>query len=101
MKWIQSLLILFLLLSFPLFQLDQIVDIEWLVCENSLAIKSEGNNFCPNKYLWHDFEPIPSLFNRIGFVFQLKNPLSVLYSSFQRTAPFWRPPPTGSTLILS
>jgi hypothetical protein len=101
MKRIQSLLILFLLLGFPLFQLDQIVDIEWLVCENSLAIKSEENNFCLSICLWHDFEPIHSLFNRISFVFQLKNPLSVLYSSFQRTTPFWRPPPSASTLILS
>jgi hypothetical protein len=101
MKWIQSLLILILLLGFPLFQLDQIVDIEWLVCENSLAIKSEQGYPCTSKCLWHDFEPIPSLFNRIDFVFQLKNPLSVLYSTFQRTTPFWRPPPFASTLILS
>ena len=101
MKWIQSLLILFLFLGFSIFQLDQIFDIEWLVCENSLSIKSEYNNFCPNKCLWHDFEPITSLFNQIRYVFQLKNPLSVLYSSFQRATPFWRPPPTASTLILS
>jgi len=39
MKWIQFLLILFLLPGLPLFQIDQAIDIEWLVCENSLVIK--------------------------------------------------------------
>ena len=44
MKGIQFLLILFLLPGLPLFQIDQAVDIEWLVCENSLVIKSEMND---------------------------------------------------------
>jgi hypothetical protein len=101
MKWIQSLLILLIFLYFPLFQLDQVVDIKWLVSEDSLAIKSEDGGPFTSKCLWHGFKPIPSLFNRISFVFQLKNPLSVLYSSFQRTTPFWRPPPTALTLSLS
>jgi hypothetical protein len=96
MKWIQSILIIFLLLGVPFFEMDQIVDNGWLVCENSLGIKSEYKGPWTSRSLWYDFEPMSSLFNRVSFVSQLKNPLSVLYSSFQRTTPFSRPPPTLS-----
>jgi len=98
MKWFQSLLILFLLLGFLLFQIDQTIDIDWLVCENSLIIKSEWNDPCKKESkitsLWFDLKPSSSFFNQVKFFFQLKNPLSVLLSYFQGTSPFWRPPPT-------
>jgi hypothetical protein len=93
MKGIQFLLILFLLPGLPLFQIDQAVDIEWLVCENSLVIKSEMNgpidqNLCFNS------KPPSSFLNQVKIFFQLKNPLSVLLSYFQGTSPFCRPPPS-------
>ena len=101
MKWTQLLLIIVLLLGFPLLQTDQVIGIEWLVCERSLAIKSEQGSPCTIKSLWRGFESISSLFNRISRVFQLKNPLYVLFSSFQRTTLFQRPPPATLTLMSS
>ncbi len=97
MKWFQLLSIAFLLLSFPLFQIDQAIDIDWLICENSLIIKSEWNNPCEKEFritsLWFDLKSPSSFFNQVKFFFQLKNPLSVLLSYFRGTSPFWRPPP--------
>ena len=93
MKWIQSLLIPFLLLSFPLSQMDYAIDIDWLICENSLITNSEINNPFIDQNLWLDIKPPSSLFNQVKFFFQLKNPLSVLLSHFQGTSPFWRAPP--------
>jgi len=93
MKGIQFLLILFLLPGLPLFQIDQAVDIEWLVCENSLVIKSEMNDPNIDHNLWFDSKPSSSFLNQVKIFFQLKNPLSVLLSYFQGTSPFWRPPP--------
>ena len=97
MKWFQSLLILFLLPGLPLFQMDQTVDIEWLVCENSFITKSEVNDPLEEEFkltnLWFDSKPPSSFFNQVKFFFQLKNPLSALISYFQGTSPFWRPPP--------
>jgi hypothetical protein len=97
MKWFQSLLILLLLLGFHLFQMDQVIDIGWLVCENSLITKSEWNDSCEKESkitsLWLDLKPPSSLFNQVNFFFQLKNPLSVLLSHFQGTSPFLRAPP--------
>ena len=93
MKWIQFLLILFLLPGLPLFQMDQAVDIEWLVCESSLVIKSEMNGPFIDQNLCFNSKPPSSFFNQVKFLFQLKNPLSVLLSYFQGTSPFWRPPP--------
>jgi hypothetical protein len=93
MKWIQFLLILFLLPGLPLFQMDQAVDIEWLVCESSLITKSEMNNLSIDQNLWFDLKPPSSFLNQVKFLFQLKNSLSVLLSYFQGTSPFWRPPP--------
>jgi hypothetical protein len=94
MKWIQFLLILFLLLGFPLFQIDQAVDIEWLVCENSLVIKSEMSDPNISHNLWFDLKPPTSVFNQVKFLFQSKNTLSILLSYFQGTSPFCRPPPS-------
>jgi hypothetical protein len=93
MKWIQFILILFLLLGFPLFQMDQAVDIDWLVSENSLITKLEINDPFMDQNLWFDSKPPSSFLNQVKFFFQLKNPLSVLLSYFQGTSPFWRPPP--------
>ena len=93
MKGIQFLLILFLLPGLPLFQIDQAIDIDWLVCENSLVIKSEMNDPNIDHNLWIDSKPSSSFLNQVKIFFQVKNPLSVLLSYFQGTPPFWRPPP--------
>ena len=93
MKGIQFLLILFLLPGLPLFQIDQAVDIDWLICENSLVIKSEMKDPNVDHNLWFDSKPSSSFLNQVKIFFQLKNPLSVLLSYFQGTSPFWRPPP--------
>jgi len=93
MKWIQIILTLFLLLSLPLFQMDQAVDIDWLVCENSLFIKLEINGSFFDPHLWIDSIPKVTFFNQVTSFFQLKNPLSALPSYFQGSSPFWRPPP--------
>jgi len=93
MRWIQFLLTLFLLLSLPLSQMDQAIDINWLVCENSLIIKSEMNDPSIDQNLWSDSKPPSSFLNQVKSFFQLKNPLSALPSYFQGTSPFWRPPP--------
>jgi len=93
MKCIEFLLILFLLLGIPLFQMDQAVDIDWLVCENALVIKSEMNDPSIVQNFWFDLKPLSYFFNQVKFFFQLKNPLSVLLSYLQGTSPFWRPPP--------
>lgn len=93
MKWIQFLVILFLLPGLPLFQMDQAVDIEWLVCESSLITKSEMDDLSIDQNLWFDSKPPSSFFNQVKIFFQLKNSLSVLLSYFQGTSPFWRPPP--------
>ena len=94
MKWIQFLLILFLLPGLPLFQVDQAIDIEWLVCENSFITKSEVDDPSFSQNLWFDSKPSSSFFNQVKIFSKLKNPLSVLPSYFQGTSPFWRPPPS-------
>jgi hypothetical protein len=93
MKGLQSLLILFLLPGLPLFQMDQAVDIEWLVCENSIITKSEMDHPNIDHNLWFDLRSPTSIFTQVKFFFQSKNPLSILLSYFQGTSPFWRPPP--------
>ena len=93
MKWIQFLLILSLLPGLPLFQMDQAIDIDRSVNENSLVIKSEMNDPSADQNLWFDLTLRSSSFNQSKALFQLRNPLSFLLSYFQRTFPFWRPPP--------
>ena len=93
MKGIQFLVILFLLPGLPLFQIDQAVDIAWLVCENSFVMKSETSDPTFNQNLWFYLKPPSSFFNQVKFLFQLKNSLSVLLSFFQGILPFQRPPP--------
>jgi hypothetical protein len=94
MKGIQFLLILFLLPGLPLSQIDQVIDFDWLVCENSLVIKSEMNDPNIDHNLWIDSKPSSSFLNQVKLFFLLKNPLSVLLSYFQGTSPFCRPPPS-------
>jgi hypothetical protein len=93
MKWIQFLLIIFLLLGFPLFQGDQLIDINWVICDNTLVIKSESKEPRIEKIFWPQTKPKVSFFNQRGFIYQLKNSISFLISSFKGTSPFWRPPP--------
>ena len=93
MSWIQFLLTLFILLSLPLSQMDQTIDINWLVCENSLIIKSEMNGPSIDQNLWLDSKPPSSFLNQIESFSQMKNLLSALPCHFQDSPPFWRPPP--------
>jgi hypothetical protein len=93
MKCVQFLLILFLLLGIPLFQVGQAVDIDWIVCENTLVTKSEMSDPSIDQNFWLDLKPLSYFFNEVKFFFQLKNPLSVLLFYLQGTSPFWRPPP--------
>ncbi len=99
MKMVQFLLTFFLLPGLPLFQIDQAIDIEWLICENSLVIKPEMNtpsidqNVCSNPKL-------PSAFlNQLKSFLQLKNPLSILLSYFQGASLFSRPPPFSDPFL--
>jgi hypothetical protein len=98
MKLIQALIILFLLLSLPLFQMDQANDIDWLVSEDSLVIKSEWSDLCEKEFkftgLTFDLGSLSSFLRQIDFFFQFKNPSLFLLSYFQGTSPFWRSPPT-------
>ncbi|OGP88623.1 MAG: hypothetical protein A2157_04670 [Deltaproteobacteria bacterium RBG_16_47_11] len=94
MKWIQFPLILFLLIGFPLFQCDQTIALEWLICDNSLDIKSDNNSPLDEPLGPHSKKVVPTFFVPIQFIAQLKNPLSVLHGFFQGTSPFWRPPPS-------
>jgi len=73
--------------------MDQAVDIEWLVCENSFITKLEGNDPSFDQNLWFDSKPSISFLKQVKIFFQLKNTSSVLLSYFQGTSPFWRPPP--------
>ncbi len=100
MKGIQFLLILLLTPGLPLFQIDQTVDIAWLVCENSVVIKLDIRDPSIDQNWPFNLEPPSWIFNRDKSFSQLKNPFSVLRSYFQGPFPFWRPPP-GFYLSLS
>jgi hypothetical protein len=93
MKWIQFLLVLFLSPNLPLFQMDQAIDIDWLICENSFVVRSEMNDPSIDQNLWFDLKPPSYFLDQVKFFFQLKSPLSIWLSHFQGTSPFWRPPP--------
>jgi len=97
MTGIQFLLILFLVPGLPLFQMDQAVDIAWLVCEDSFFVKFEIESPLADQNLWFNLESPSSIFNQVKSFFQLKNPLSVLLSYLQGPSPFWRPPPLALT----
>jgi len=100
MKGIQFLLILFLLPGLPLFQIDQAIDIGWLVCENSLIIKSEMNGHSVDQNVCFNPKP-PSVFlDQLKPLFQVKNPSSILLSYFQGDSRFSRPPPYSHPFFL-
>lgn len=85
-----------LLLGFPLLQVDQVIDTDWLVCEDSLAVKLEGPSFSVDKNFVFYPEPLLPLFDPISFISQLRNSLSILYASFKGIVPFWKPPPIAT-----
>ncbi len=88
-------MVLSLLLGFPLLQMDQVIDTEWLVCDNFLTIKFEDSDFSADKDSYFYPEVLLPLFDQISLVSQLKNPLSVFYaSSTKGIVPFWKPPPS-------
>ncbi len=93
MKGIQFLLILFLASGLLLFQIDQAVDIAWLVCKNSLFVKLEIEGPLADQNLPFNLEPPSCTHNQVNSFCQLKNPLTFLLSYFQGPSPFWRPPP--------
>jgi hypothetical protein len=97
MTGIQFLLILFLVPGLPLFQMDQAVDIAWLVCENSVVVKLEIGGPLVDQNLSFNLVPLSCTFNQGKSLFQLKNPLTFLFSYFQGPSPFWRPPPVALT----
>ena len=97
MKWFQFPVILLLLLGFPLFQYLQFFDSNWLVCGNPVVIKSEYSDPFEEEFKFMsggiDSKPLSPFYDQVKFFLQLKNPLSILFSFFQGTSPFWRPPP--------
>lgn len=93
MKWIQILLILFLSPYLPLFQTDQDIAIDRLICEDAIVTKSEKDDSSIDPDLWFDWRLASYSFNRVKSIFQLKNHFSFLLSRFQGVSPFWRPPP--------
>ena len=97
MKRIQFLLILFLLPGLPLFQMDQAADNTWSVCEYSLFVRLEIEGPLADQNLSLYLDPPSCTFNQVKSFFQLKNPLSVLFSYLQGPSPFWRPPPASLT----
>jgi len=101
MKWIQFLLILLLLPGLPLFQMDQAIDIDWLVCEDSLVTKSEMDDPSVDQNLRFDLEPPSPFHNQVKFFFQLETLSSILLSHFHGTSPFWRPPPIFHSSLFS
>ena len=93
MKWIQILLILFLLPNLPLFQTDQDIAIDGLFFEDALLTKSEKDDSSIDSDLWFDLRIASYSYNRVKSFFQLRSCFSPLLSRFQGVFPFWRPPP--------
>ena len=93
MKWIQFLLVLFLSPNLPLFQMDQAIGTDWLICEDAFATKSEKDHPSIDPSLWFDLKLSSHFFNRVKSFLQLKSRLSILLSHFHGASPFWRPPP--------
>jgi hypothetical protein len=101
MNWLRFSPLLFLLLGFSLFQCVQPLDSKFWVFEKSVVIKSEDSDPSEEELkftgLSFDSNSLSSFFNQIKFIFQLKTPSSFLFSFFQGTFPFWRPPPVFCT----
>ena len=79
MKWIQFLLILSLLPGLPLFQMDQAIDIDRSVNENSLVIKSEMNDPSADQNLWFDLTLRSSSFNQVQGSLSIEETLYLFY----------------------
>ncbi len=93
MKWIQILLILFLSPNLPLFQTDQDIGIDGLICEDALLTKLDKADCSIDSDLWFNLRISSYSFNRVKPFFQLRSRFSSLLSRFQGVSPFWRPPP--------
>ncbi len=92
MSWIQFSLILLLVPGFPFLQMDQIVNLDWIVCEDA-TVQEPRNIDCGSAEGLVNNSKLPSIFPQFHFILKLKNPISVLFPSFWGTLPFWRPPP--------
>ena len=92
MSWIQFSLILLLVPGFPLLQVDQVVNIDWIVCED-VYVQKLRNIDCGSAEGLVNNSRLSSIFPQFHFILKLKNPMSVLFSSFWGTLPFRRPPP--------
>jgi hypothetical protein len=101
MNWLWFSPLLLLLLAVSIFQCVRSLDSKWWVFEISVVIQSEDSD--PSKEeleftgLSFDSNSLSSFFNQTKFIFQLKTPSSFLFSFFQGTFPFWRPPPVFCT----
>jgi hypothetical protein len=93
MNWIQFPILPFLLVVVPVFQYDQTIDWAWLICDNSLIIKSDGDLSLDRALGPCSEKTDPTFRASIRFISLLKHPLSVSHGFFQGTSPFWRPPP--------
>ena len=93
MKWIQILLILFLPPNLPLFQMDQDIGIDGLICEDAFLTKLDKDDSSIDSDLWFDLRISSYSFKRVKSFFQLRGRFSSLLSRFQEVPPFWRPPP--------
>jgi hypothetical protein len=97
MKLLQFLLLLFLLLGFLIFQFNHPPKNDWYISEDSLDIKlkyiSSWEEEVKLTNLWFDAQPLTSFSNQNKLFSQIKKPFTVILSYFQRTSPFWRPPP--------
>ena len=93
MKWIQFLLVLFLSPNLPLFQTDQAIGTDWLICEDAFATKTEKDYPSIDPSLWFDLKLSSHFYNRVKSFLQLKSRPFILLSYFHGASPFWRPPP--------
>ncbi len=95
MKWILFVLILSLSPNLPLFQTEQAIGIDWLICKDAAFTKSEKEDSSIDPDGWFDVKLLSSSFNRAKPFFRLKNQFSFLLSHFQGASPFWEPPPAS------
>ena len=93
MNWIRFLLIFLLAFGFGLSQMDQVVDLDWLVSDNSLREEIDNQDLREDEGSQFDKKPISSLRVRFNRICQLKNPLSALFPFFWATVLLRRPPP--------
>ena len=99
MNWIRFLLIFLLAFGFGLSQMDQVVDLGWLVSANFLSEEIDNQGLREDKDSQFDEKPISNLRVRLNRICQLRNPLSALFPFFWATVLFRRPPPGFQTLL--